>query len=459
MTFRGFWLFGWVAAAFVLLGSSLVLAQTAAPLPQSAVAPSQDEDTEDLLSQAEIEQLVAPIALYPDDLLSQIMMASTYPLEVVEAARWVKAHPDVTGAALATAMENEPWDPSVKSLTVFPDVLAMMNDKLSWMQQLGDAFLAQQEDVLGGVQALRAKADAEGSLKTTKQQTVKRETVTAASGGVESVYVIRPTNPEVVYVPVYDPLVVYGSWAYPAYQPYYWYPPGHRRRPGLWFSAGVGLGYVLWGDVDWRRRNVYINVNRYNRYNRVKINNNRWKHNARHRKGVPYRHKRNAKRYGKRRHHANAKAREHYRGRHHGAKKPKSNKPKSKKPPSKGNKPPKKKIAKVQPKQPKHKDKKPPSKGKKPDKKKSVAAVQPKHPKPKGSKPKGKKPSSGGKKPNKKKVAKARPKASKPKKKPAAFKGAGNGKQVKKHSARGKKSRKSAKARKGGGKRGGRRRG
>ncbi|MDD2744804.1 MAG: DUF3300 domain-containing protein, partial [Rhodocyclaceae bacterium] len=160
--------------AAMLLALSPALAQqdqTASPTASAAVAPAQKT-----FSQEELDQLMAPIALYPDALLAQILMASTYPLEVVQAARWVKANPKVTGKALEGAMVNQTWDPAVKSLTSVPQVLQQMNDKLDWTQKLGDAFLAQQADVMDTVQLLRAKASANGNLKTTEQQVVKTET-------------------------------------------------------------------------------------------------------------------------------------------------------------------------------------------------------------------------------------------------------------------------------------------
>jgi hypothetical protein len=195
----------------------------------------------------EIEQLVAPIALYPDSLVSQILMASTYPLEVVEAARWAKANKTLQGDALTAALEQQPWDPSVKSLVNFPQVLAMMNEKLDLTQRLGDAFLAQQKDVLDAVQRLRAKA--QGNLKTTKEQTV----IVEQSAAQTTVIQIEPTNPQVVYVPTYNPTVVYGAWPYPAYPPYAYYPPGYVATTAAFsFAAGVALGAAwgyAWGDA------------------------------------------------------------------------------------------------------------------------------------------------------------------------------------------------------------------
>src|SRR5262249_23049343 len=158
----------------------------------------------------EIEQLVAPIALYPDALVSQILMASTYPLEIVEADRWAKANKTLQGEALTKALEAQNWDPSVKSLVNFPQVLAMMSEKLDMTQRLGDAFLAQQKEVLDAIQWLRAKAQSQGNLKTTPQQTVIVEQPAPGSAVVR----IEQADPQVVYVPTYDPAVVYGAWPY-----------------------------------------------------------------------------------------------------------------------------------------------------------------------------------------------------------------------------------------------------
>ncbi len=238
-------------------------------------------------SQEELDQLVAPIALYPDALLAQVLMASTYPLEVVEAERWVKANPGLKDKALEDALQQQKWDPSVKSLAVFPQVLTMMSEKLDWTQKLGDAFLAQQKDVLATAQALRSKASAQGALKDTKEQKV----ITTQENNT-TVIKIEPTNPEVVYVPSYNPTVVYGAWPYPAYPPYYWYPPGYVAGGALLgFTAGVIVGGALWGGVGWGRGDVDINVNRYNNFNKTNISNGNWKHNAEHRGAVPYRDK------------------------------------------------------------------------------------------------------------------------------------------------------------------------
>ena len=194
----------------------------------------------------ELEQLVAPIALYPDSLVSQILMASTYPLEVVQADRWAKANKTLKGDALTKALEAQSWDPSVKSLVNFPQVLAAMSEKLDVTLKLGDAFLAQQKDVLNAIQRLRARAQAQGNLKTTKEQTVIVEPPATPTTVVEqpaaqqtTVIRIEPTDPQVVYVPTYNPTVVYGAWPYPAYPPYsYPYYPGSATQVMLPLSPG-----------------------------------------------------------------------------------------------------------------------------------------------------------------------------------------------------------------------------
>ncbi|MBR0819893.1 DUF3300 domain-containing protein [Bradyrhizobium liaoningense] len=253
------------------------------------------------LPDGQIEQLVAPIALYPDALLSQILMASTYPLEVVEAARWAQDNKSITGKALEDAMQKQSWDPSVKALTSVPQVLQMMNDKLEWVQQLGDAFLGQEQDVMSAVQKLRQRADAAGNLKSTPQQKVTRSAPPAgmsAPSGMSQAISIEPVDPDTYYVPVYDPGVVYGAWDYPAYQPFYWSPPGYVAAGVIGFGAAVAVGAAIWGGCNWWNRNVYVNVNRYNSFNRTNIRTNNWAHNPAHRGGVAYRDGGVARRFG-----------------------------------------------------------------------------------------------------------------------------------------------------------------
>lgn len=209
---------------------------------------AQGGDVQKKFKQAELDQMLAPVALYPDDLLTPILIAATYPLEVVQADRWVRQNKSLKGDALKKALEKQSWDINVKTLTAFPDVLKMMSDKLEWTQNLGDAFLAQQKEVLDTVQKLRAKAVAQGALKSSKEQTVKKE---------GDIITIQPANPQVVYVPVYNPSVVYGTWAHPAYPPYpvYVVPPG---AVAFTFTVGVAVG-AAWGGYhhDWHRGVVY----------------------------------------------------------------------------------------------------------------------------------------------------------------------------------------------------------
>ena len=185
----------------------------------------------------------------PDTLLAQVLMASTYPLEVVQASPWLKDNKGLKDDALKAAVDKQGWDESVRSLIATPSVLDMMSDKLEWTQKLGDAVLAQQADVMDGIQRLRAKADDNKKLTSTKEQKVSKK-----SEGSKQVIVIEPTNPETVYVPYYDPAVVYGSWPYPAYPPYYWgagYWPGWRRTPCDWL--GIRCGLRDWA-LGWRRK-------------------------------------------------------------------------------------------------------------------------------------------------------------------------------------------------------------
>jgi len=243
--------------------------QTAPPQAQPPAPQAQPSDQQQgqpsgrqqkQLSQAELDQLVSPVALYPDPLLSNVLMAATYPLEVEEARRWLDQNKSLKGKALKTAAGKEDWDNSVKELTATPPVLAMMSDKIEWTVKLGDAVLAQQGDVMDAVQRLRARAQAEDQLKTTKQQKVVRRTVDN-----RDYIAIEPAVRDTLYVPYYNPAVAYGAWAYPDYPPYYW--PGYYYGPdplvtGLVFTAfAVGAWAIAdnwWGgDFNWWNRNIY----------------------------------------------------------------------------------------------------------------------------------------------------------------------------------------------------------
>jgi hypothetical protein len=292
----------WLAASAIplLLISSVAL--TPARGQEAAAAMQTQSSIQDKLPEGQVEQLVAPIALYPDSLLTQVLMASTYPLEVVEAGRWSHDNQTLTGNALSQAMLVQSWDPSVKALTAVPQTLQMMSEKLDWTQQLGDAFLTQQPDVLAAVQKLRAEAQAAGNLQSSPQQTVTTAPVPSelAYADVPRPVVIEPANPDIYYVPVYDPAVAYGAWDYPAYPPFYWSPPGFVGSNVVSFAAGVAVGAAMWGGCDWWHHNVIINVNRYNIFNHpsISVANNTWIHDPAHRQGVPYRNANMTSRFG-----------------------------------------------------------------------------------------------------------------------------------------------------------------
>jgi Protein of unknown function (DUF3300) len=203
---------------------------------QSEAKPTDSVATE---SPEQLQQLVAPIALYPDSLVAQILAASTFPEEIVEADRWVQSHPDLKGDALGQAIDQEPWDPSVKALAAFPSVLGNMDKNLSWTSSLGDAYYNQEQDVMNAIQVMRRRAQEAGNLNSTSQQTVTTE---------DSDIKIEPASPEIVYVPAYDPWIVYGGpiVVWPGWYPY----------PGIWYDGpslffGVGFGIGFFGDYGW----------------------------------------------------------------------------------------------------------------------------------------------------------------------------------------------------------------
>lgn len=256
---------------------------TPQPAPPPAASPPSAGPGEGLLRREQLEALVAPIALYPDALLAQVLMASTYPLEVVQADRWITENKDLKGDALSAALAKQSWDDSVKSLVPTPSVLAMMNKKLDWTQRLGDAVLAQEGDVMDAVQRLRARAQATDKLKTTKEQNV-----TVRKEGGTQIIAIDSADPDTVYVPYYDPAVVYGAWPYPDYPPDYYYPDDYWLPGGI-IATGIAFGtaYAIWrwasggwwGHIDWRNRNLD-----FKRGDRVE----HWRHNPQHRRGVAY---------------------------------------------------------------------------------------------------------------------------------------------------------------------------
>jgi hypothetical protein len=306
--------FYWTAWLLVLL--------LAAP-PWVIAQGTQGAQESKTFKQEELDQMLAPVALYPDELLTQILMASTYPLEIVQAARWTTQNKNLKGDALTQALEKQDWDASVKSLVNFPDVLSKMNENLEWTQKLGDAFLAQQKEVMATIQNLRKKAQEAGNLKTTEQQkvVVEKETI-----------VIQSSNPEVIYVPSYNPTVVYGAWwwpLFPPFPPFFLPPPGAFIGVGMGFAAGAAWGYA-WGHANWGGGDVDIDVNR-----NTNINNNidrdkyksdmknkgrgeggqgKWQHDASHRKGASYRDQGTAQKFNRGTTSDAAKSRESFRG-------------------------------------------------------------------------------------------------------------------------------------------------
>ena len=300
-----------VGLVFLSSGASAFAQQA-----QSQVMNTTTSDTEQApaLASGELDSLVAPIALYPDPLLAQTLAASTYPLEIIQLQQWMDRNKNLQGKALADAVAKQPWDPSIQSLVEFPDVVQRMAGNIQWTTDLGNAFLAQQSDVMDAVQRMRAKAQGTGNLKTSAQQTVQ----TQAVDGGKQVITIQPPNPDVVYVPSYDPAVVYGPPP-PAY-PYYPYTyPGYVPGTALAWGAGIALGAAAWGawggggwgwNCGWGHGNVDVNVNNkyVNNYNKnVNKNFNQanfnkqggtWQHNPQHRGNAPYGNRQTANKYG-----------------------------------------------------------------------------------------------------------------------------------------------------------------
>jgi len=304
-----------------------VAQQPAAPAPAAAqpapvVAPA--------YTAAQIDQWVAPIALYPDALLSQILMASTYPANVIQAAQWSKDNPKMEGDAAIQAVASQPWDPSVKSLVAFPQLMSLMGENPPWVQNLGDAFLAQPKDVMDSVQRLRALAQKAGALQSTPQQTVTTvtkpapaktsatdATTTTTAAPAPTVIKIESADPQVVYVPTYNPNTVYGTWPNAAYPPTYLPPTpgeqfGNSFVNGLGFSLGVATTYAIFSNIDWDDdddwdhhhgdwdnhggynrngdNNININVENFNKISGQRLTdaNRTWQHNPAYREGVPY---------------------------------------------------------------------------------------------------------------------------------------------------------------------------
>ena len=271
-----------------------------APSGLGAQQPAQGQETGKAQSytynQEQLDQLLAPIALYPDTLLSQILMASTYPLEVVEADRWLKRNPNLPVDKLDAALKDKPWDVSVKSLCHFPQVLSMMDEKLQQTTDLGNAFLGQQDQVMDTIQKLRARAQAQGNLKSTENQNVVVQ---------DRDIVIEPAHPDVIYVPAYDPCWVYGPWWWPACYPLWFWYPGVVVGVGFFWGPPFFIGPIdFWCGFFWHRHSIFVNVNKTVFINRIGVSRMHggreiWTHDPVHRRGVAYHNTATAQRFGR----------------------------------------------------------------------------------------------------------------------------------------------------------------
>ena len=284
--------------AFLAHGEGALLAQDASQQTPAEPVAKQVEK----LPPDQLDSLVAPIALYPDPLLAQTLVAATYPLELIQLQQWLAKHADLKDKALADAVAKEPWDPAIQSMAAVPDVVKRLADDIQWTTQLGDAFLDQQSDVMDAVQRMRKKAEEKGALTSNKEQNVETKVVEN-----KTVIVVQPTNPEVIYVPSYNPTVVYPPPVYP-YPPVY-YPPYVPGAALVSFGVGMAMGAAIWGGsccgMGWGGNNVNVNVNNnFNRNTNANINrgggsgNGNWQHNSQHRGGAPYSNKATASKYG-----------------------------------------------------------------------------------------------------------------------------------------------------------------
>lgn len=283
------------ASIFRLMTTDLfIILFLAMPMPGHSQENGQEAESR-AFTHEELAQMLAPIALYPDSLLSQVLMASTYPIEVIEADRWLKKNKRLKDDRLDDALINKEWDPSVKSLCHFPSILALMSEKIAETTSLGNAFLAQEDEVMDVIQELRAEAYEQGNLtSTSKQKIVKKG----------EIIVIEPATPDVVYVPYYNPNYVYGPWWYPSYPPYYWGPFPVVVGAGISFWPGpfISFSLISWSYFDWHRRSIYINIHKRPRFFRQHDWHPKpgaWYHSPKHRRGVAYRDKPTARKYGK----------------------------------------------------------------------------------------------------------------------------------------------------------------
>jgi hypothetical protein len=304
-----------IVLALLMATPVAVAAQTTdnPPAPSSSAQPaSQPPPGAELLKPEQLEALVAPIALYPDELLANVLAASTYPLEVVQADRWLKERKTLKGDALKMEVDKQSWDDSVKALTSTADVIAMMSDKVDWTKNLGDAVLAQQPDVMDAIQRLRSMAYDNKKLVTTKQQKVS-----VLTQENRQAIVIEPTDPNTMYVPYYDPAAVYGAWPYAEYPPYYFGYPSYIGAGVIAAGLAFGTAWAIgrWGNYwgggfNWGNRNLYVN-----HYNRTTNIGNNWQHNPAHRQGVRYNNVNVQQRFGNNNLKAGAANRMDFRGR------------------------------------------------------------------------------------------------------------------------------------------------
>jgi hypothetical protein len=294
-----------VLCSFVMLPGNARVTQSDTA-SQQASAPAEEAPK---IPNDQLDSLVAPIALYPDPLLAQVLAASTYPLEIIQLQQWLVKNKDLKDKALVDAVAKQPWDPSVQAMAPLRDVVKRLADDIQWTTDLGNAFLAQQSDVMDAVQRMRSKAKDTGNLKSNEQMKVETKVVEN-----KSVVVIQQSNPEVVYVPSYNPTVVYGAAVYP-YPPIY-YPPAGYYAAGmaLSFGMGVAMGAASSGGWGWNSNwggNNDITINNNNNFNRNanvnggnRTNNvgnrggNNWQHNPQHRGGAPYSNRATANAYG-----------------------------------------------------------------------------------------------------------------------------------------------------------------
>ena len=298
---------GLLRSSVAVLCAALLIPTGPLSHAQSPPPPGSADDQAPPIPDDQLDSLVAPIALYPDPILGQVLVASTYPLEIIQLQQWLARNKGLKDKALVDAVSKQPWDPSIQAMAVLPNVVKRLSDDIQWTTDLGNAFLAQQSDVMDAVQRMRKKAQDKGNLKSTEQQTVETKVVES-----KTVIVVEPASPQVMYVPSYDPVVVYGAPAYP-YPPIY-YPPAGYYAAGMAVSFGVGMalgaaasggwGYGCgWGgsgnnDVNINNNNNFNRNNINNSGNRGNANNGKWKHNPQHRGGAPYGNRATANKYG-----------------------------------------------------------------------------------------------------------------------------------------------------------------